>query len=348
MLLYALGSFGVPLIIMPLLIWLCKIQGWYDPINDRKIHSDRIPRLGSVGFVPAFLLCSALYMKKVQAAGWHTYIPLVVAGALIFLLGLIDDFSELSALTKFIGQCMVSLIPVIFGLQFTRLGPFALGILSPVLTFCWIVGIINAFNLIDGIDALCGGISLSIVLTLGVIFHAEHSRYMGVSVILGGGILGFLVYNKPPAKIFMGDGGSQFLGFIIAVLPLGKAESTLAYNLFPVMIALTAIPLLDTMAAIWRRSRDGRSFFSPDKRHLHHKLMSMGYSVKSILFFLLILQGGLCGISLAAVLWIGGIRGFVLLCGTFAAMAVFFAIMHYTSRSLPGNPSTKLRDRWRV
>lgn len=332
--LYTLASFGAAILVIPLVIALCKKQGWYDSLNVRKIHSGSIPRLGSLGFAPVFLIIAALYIRDVQPPLLSTYLPLFAPGMLIFLFGLIDDFVELAPKIKLLGQCAVSSIPVIFGFHFTRLGPLELGVLGPVITFCWLISAINAFNLIDGVDALCGGLSFSIALTLGISFQLEGSPSAGLPFILGGGVMGFLVYNKPRAKIFMGDGGSQFLGFIIAALPLVKPGKALEYNLFPLMITLSSIPLLDTIAAIWRRRREGRSFFSPDKRHLHHKLIDMGYTAKSILFFLLTIQGGLCGISLVAALWIEGARGFVILCGACAAMMVFFAIMHYTSRSV--------------
>ncbi|MDR2484673.1 MAG: undecaprenyl/decaprenyl-phosphate alpha-N-acetylglucosaminyl 1-phosphate transferase [Treponema sp.] len=339
---YSLGSFGIAVAIIPLVIGFCKKQGWYDTINVRKIHSGSIPRLGSIGFAPVFLLMSCLYLAGLQGTPVRGYLPLVGAGAIVFVLGILDDFYELSAKVKLLGQCIAGLIPVVFGFQIIRIGPLELGIFSPAVSFVWFIGIINAFNLIDGVDALCGSLSLSILITLGAVYILSGSEYKALPFILAGGIAGFLVYNKPKAAIFMGDGGSQFLGFIIAGLPLFKPAQVFAYNLFPMMIVLTSIPVLDTFAAIWRRRREGRSFFSPDKLHLHHKLMNMGYTTKSILGFLLIIQAGLCGVALLAVIWIEGVRGFAVLCGAFAAMIVFFTIMHYTSRSIarmkPGGP----------
>ena len=341
---YALTSFGISAIIIPLVIMLCKKQGWYDTINVRKVHSGSIPRLGSLGFVPVFLAVSLLYLGGMHGELLVEYLPLVGAGSLVFLIGLIDDFYELSARIKLIGQCIAGVIPVIFGFHITQVGPLHLGFLGPLITFFWIIGIINAFNLIDGVDALCGSLSLSIMLTAGIVLIVGGSEYSSLPFILGGTIAGFLVYNKPKAKIFMGDGGSQFLGFFIAVLPLLRTSDPVEYNLFLMMIVIASIPILDTFAAMWRRTREKRSFFSPDKMHLHHKLINMGYTTKSILGFLLIIQTGLCGLSLIAVIWIENFRGFIILCGAFAAMIIFFTIIHYTNRAVARMQAKHAKD----
>lgn len=322
--------------IIPLVIRLCEKRGWYDTTNVRKVHSGAIPRLGSFGFVPIFLVLSSLYVAEVQGKAWTEYLPFVCAGIIVFLIGIADDFYELSAKVKLAGQCAAAVIPIIFGFHIIRIGPLELGAASPVVTFFWFIGIINAFNLIDGVDALCGSLSFCILLTLGGTFLVGGVRYAALPFILAGGVLGFLGYNKPKAKIFMGDGGSQFLGFTIAGLPLlGEVPGTgIEYNLFAMALVLVSIPMLDTFAAIWRRTREGRSFFSPDKLHLHHKLINMGYTTKSILGFLLIIQAGICIVSLVAVIWLEGLRGFVILCGALGAMLIFFAIVHYTSHAL--------------
>jgi UDP-GlcNAc:undecaprenyl-phosphate GlcNAc-1-phosphate transferase len=250
-------------------------------------------------------------------------------------MGVVDDFRELRARLKLPGQCIASLIPIVFGFQFSQFGPLPLGLFGKVITFLWFIGLINALNLIDGIDALCGSISFMILLSLGILLHVQGvPEASALSFILAGCVAAFLLYNKPKAAIFMGDGGSQFLGFMIAALPLLGKTPQLEYNLLPFMIVITAIPILDTFAAIWRRTREGRSFFSPDKRHLHHKLLDMGYTKTSLLLVLDIIQFGICAISLLAMLWIMGIRGFLVLAGAFVAMIVFFAIIHYTSHSV--------------
>ncbi|MDR1957317.1 MAG: undecaprenyl/decaprenyl-phosphate alpha-N-acetylglucosaminyl 1-phosphate transferase [Treponema sp.] len=321
---------------MPWVIKLCKKQGWYDRVNSRKVHSGTIPRLGSCAFVTVFLAAALLYLGRTPGNRLAVYLPILGGGFLVFVLGLLDDLYELPARYKLLGQGVASLIPLVCGLHLTRLGPLELGGLGPILTFCWLIGMSNAFNLIDGVDALCGILSLSVLLTLGLVLSLNGDADAGLDgaleFILGGCILGFLVYNKPPARIFMGDGGSQFLGFMIGALPLITSSAGLTYNLFPLVAVLSSIPLVDTIAAIWRRTREGRSFFTPDKRHLHHKLMEMGYTTKGLLGLILTIQTVLCGVSLVAVLWLGGFRGFIFLAAAFGAMAVFFAVIHYTSQ----------------
>jgi UDP-GlcNAc:undecaprenyl-phosphate GlcNAc-1-phosphate transferase len=293
--------------------------------------------LGSVGFVPVFLGASILYLGM-HGTQLLTYLPIFVGGFLVFVLGLLDDLYELPPRYKLLGQGAASLIPLVCGVHLSTLGPWNLGILGWVLTFVWLIGMSNAFNLIDGVDGLCGSLSLGAALSLGVV--SLQGTGAGLGFILGGCIVGFLAYNKPPARIFMGDGGSQFLGFMIGALPLLKTIAGFSFNVFPMVVVLSSIPLLDTVAAIWRRTREGRPFFTPDKRHLHHKLMEMGYTTKSILALLVTIQTGLCGVSLLAVLGIGGLRGFMVLGVGLGVMILFFAIMHYTSHAI-----SRIKDR---
>jgi UDP-GlcNAc:undecaprenyl-phosphate GlcNAc-1-phosphate transferase len=320
---------------------LCKKYNWYDQVNSRKIHSGTIPRLGSVGFVPVFLSASLHYLTA-QGAQLTAYLPIFAGGFLVFVLGLVDDLYELPPRYKLLGQSGASLIPLLFGVHLTTVGPVNLGFMGYVMTFVWLIGMSNAFNLIDGVDGLCGTLSLSIALTLGVVVSLKGGTGLdgGIGFILGGCVVGFLAYNKPRASIFMGDGGSQFLGFMLGALPLIKSSRELEYNLFWMVVVLSGIPLLDTVAAIWRRTREGRSFFTPDKRHLHHKLMDMGYTTKGILGVLVTIQAGLCGVSIFAVVWIRGVRGLIVLGVGFGVLIVFFAITHYTSHAV-----SRVKDR---
>jgi UDP-GlcNAc:undecaprenyl-phosphate GlcNAc-1-phosphate transferase len=272
-----------------------------------------------------------VYLLNTHPDFFINTLPIFISALIVFVMGVVDDFRELRARTKFVGQCVASLIPVMFGFQFTQFGPIHLGFIGKIITFVWFVGLTNAMNLIDGIDALCGSISLTILLSLGVMFYLRgNSDYTTLLFILSACVLGFLVYNKPKAKIFMGDGGSQFLGFMIAAFPLFNKAPSLSYNMFPTIVVLASIPIMDTIAAIWRRTREGRSFFSPDKAHLHHKLLDMGYTRISILGFLFLIQVGLCMVSLIVMLWIDGLRGFVVLLLALLAMLIFFSIIHYT------------------
>ena len=288
-----------------------------------------------MGFTLCFLLVGSVYLLRTHPDFFIKTAPIFVSAIIVFVMGVVDDFRDLQARTKLIGQCVASLIPVLFGFQFTQFGPLHLGFVGKIITFVWFVGLTNALNLIDGIDALCGLISLNILLTLGTILLLRgNSNYTALLFILSAAVLGFLVYNKPKAKIFMGDGGSQFLGFMIAAFPLFKDTPELDYNMFPMAVALVSIPILDTFAAMWRRTREGRSFFSPDKAHLHHKLLNMGYTPLSILGLLVVIQVGLCVVSLIVMLWIDGLRGSLVLFVALLAMIIFFSIIHYTSHAV--------------
>jgi len=334
MLLYVSLSFFISATLIPLTIFLCRRFNWYDKVNDRKVHSGSIPRLGGVGFVMAFAVTVCLYLSTQSNLSIRLFLPIIIAGLVIFIFGVIDDFFELPAKLKFLIQIISTFIMIFSGTRFTQFGPLNLGVLSYPITFCWVIGVINAFNLIDGVDSLCGGISTLILFTLGILYSmAFRMDIAGICFILMAAIAGFLLYNKPKAKIFMGDGGSQFLGFMIAAIPLFPFGNSFDYNRTLVAWILASIPILDTLAAIWRRTREGRSFFSPDRAHLHHKLMNMGYSTKGLLTILLTLQIGLCAF-VGIGLWCGPIRGFFVLLGATCVICTFFVVIHYTHRAV--------------
>lgn len=328
-----LASFVLSSVFIPIIIKLCKKHGWYDSVNARKVHKGNIPRLGSMGFVPAFTIMMAVYVLIVRDSS-KTMIPFVIAGFVIFVFGIIDDFLDLRAIVKLFIQIIAALIVLIGGFRFKQFYiwtiPASLGYL---ITFCWIIGIINAYNLIDGVDGLCGGLSAITLLALGIIYSRSVTDTAAACFILIAAICGFLLYNKPKAKIFMGDGGSQFLGFMIAALPLYQTTDTFETNKFFIVINLVSIPLIDCIAAIWRRIRDHRGIMSPDRSHLHHKLMNMGCSVGQILLILLGLQSVICimcGIAMA----LKGTAALVLLICTFAGVNVFFCAIHYANRAV--------------
>lgn len=334
LLFYIILSFAISAILIPLIIFLCHKQGWYDKTNERKIHSGSVPRLGGVGFFLAFASATFFYINNEVNFHLSTFLPIIIAGLIIFLFGIIDDFLDLPAKLKFLVQVIATFIMIFSGTRFTQLGPVKFGIFSYPITFFWTIGVINAFNLIDGVDALCGSISTLILLTFGFLyFMASRLDIAGICFILAAAIMGFLLYNKPKAKIFMGDGGSQFLGFMVAAIPLFSFNNSFDYNRILVASILAAIPILDTIAAIWRRTREGRSFFSPDKAHLHHKLMKMGYSTKGLLAILLLLQLGLCAFVIIG-LWCGTVKGFFILTGAVCMACAFFVVIHYTHRAV--------------
>ena len=196
-----LVSLALSAALIPIVIWLCNKYHWYDTIDARKVHTGNIPRLGSVGFVAAFSISSIIYSIVEKDAHLFTLLPFVSAGFIIFLFGVIDDFLNLKAKYKLTIQVIAAAIIVLSGYRFKNIGSLVLSLwLSYALTFCWIIGIINAFNLIDGIDGLCGGLSSLIILTLAVIYSASALHSSAICFILVFAICGFLIYNNPHPK----------------------------------------------------------------------------------------------------------------------------------------------------
>ena len=327
-------SFLFSAIFIPIVISACKKFGWYDSTNERKIHTGKIPRLGAVGFVPAAIIGGVFFCVNYPEARPMEYIPLAIAAFIIFFFGVLDDFIEMRAKRKLAVQIVATLLVLLSGKTFKTIGTFALPVpVSYFLTFMWISGLINAFNLIDGVDGLCGGLSALIFTTLGIIYLHTSPTMAAFCFVVASGIAGFLLYNKPKAKIFMGDGGSQTLGFLIAALPLYNSGSGFEVNKAFSMVLLTAIPVIDTMAAMIRRKREHRSFFSPDRAHLHHKLMNIGLDSVQILLLLLSIQVLLC-VAVASSLLLDTSKGAILICSVWLIVLGAFILLHYYNRKV--------------
>ena len=326
-----LASLLISSIIIPVVICICRKKHWYDTVDSRKAHTGNIPRLGSMGFVPAFILTGIFYTLHDRAIS-TSFIPIAVGGAIIFAFGIIDDFLNLRARNKLFVQIVATVIVIASGFRFKLIFEWEMPVfLSITLTFLWIIGIINAYNLIDGLDALCASLSFLALFTYSFIFLFSSEGLSVICLLLCAAILGFLIYNKPKAKIFMGDGGSQFLGFMIATLPLFETTRNYEQNKFFIILNLVSIPMIDCFAAIWRRLRDHKGIMSPDKKHLHHKLLNIGFTKTSAVVFLDIIQILIC-ISVILSMALKGTRAKLLLSVTFIMMLVFFTVIHYNNR----------------
>jgi UDP-GlcNAc:undecaprenyl-phosphate GlcNAc-1-phosphate transferase len=276
----------VALLVTPLVMkWAFK-WGALDRPNQRKVHQQVMPRLGGlavfIAFTTAVLLTQPLSSR---IAG------LLAGGALIMLLGFVDDTRGLSPKVKLAGQILAACAVIPFGIQVESVtNPFSegyliLGLLSYPVTVLWIVSVTNAVNLIDGLDGLAGGTVFIAGLTLAAVVWIEALRSgwlpgqleaITLALILVAAVLGFLRYNFYPAKIFLGDTGSMFLGFSVAVLAvMGVAKSATFISVI-IPIVILGIPLLDTTCAIIRRFNGQKPITQPDKEHLHHRLMQMG------------------------------------------------------------------------
>lgn len=260
------------------------------PNEKRKIQKEPVPLLGGLGIFLAFLLGYMLFAPKDDSL----ILSVLIGSFLIMLLGLFDDMTKCKTPMpnkyKVIVQLIVAAIVVFYGgLKLSKVTIFGLNIsftgipvFPEILTMIIIVGTINAINLIDGLDGLCAGISSIYFLTIAVIGFVLN-KFGGLDIILSlimlGSTLGYLVHNFPPAKIYQGDAGSTFLGFIISVIfLLGFKTTTLSSLIIPMLIL--AIPIMDTLFAIIRRKLKGQRIDQADKEHLHHQLLKNTHSTK--------------------------------------------------------------------
>lgn len=294
----ALTSISINSIVTPLLLKIAHRYSWYDDINHRTIHMGEIPRIGGIGIVFSFFFTIVLYIliNRIYLSPNSFFQPLfnfwpVLMGALIInLLGLLDDFTDLRARYKLIIQLAAALLVVFSGKYFVSFYiPFLessiqLKFFAQIFTVLWIIGITNAVNLIDGLDGLSSGTTGIIMFFMGLaaLFLGDYTQAL-LLFILFGSITGFIIFNFPPAKLFMGDSGSLFLGFFLACMPLYSSNNDANGYALILSISFLLIPILDTVSAIIRRKKRGIPFHSPDKEHLHHKLLKLGLSTKQIL-----------------------------------------------------------------
>jgi len=329
-------------VLVGLIIKLSHINSWYDRTDERKVHSGDIPRLGGIGFSLVFVVAAGVlvFLKREQDSAFR-FLPCLAGICIIVISGVWDDFNHIRPLGKVLIQTAAALCVVIPGYTFDRLfflnEAFPAGVtwLKYAVTVLWIVGMTNAVNLLDGIDALAGGISGIIAVSFALIFslYGETPAAELICVAMTGAITGFLVFNVPfpKAKIFMGDGGSQFLGFTLALLPLLEEHKTAAALPVLYAAALLVIPIFDTTAAVWRRVRDKQVISAPDKKHIHHKLMNLGLSVRQIDAVLLGLQLVISALVFVS-LKIPGPFSLAVLGIAYLLALSFFAFVHFKNR----------------
>lgn len=271
--------FILSLSLTPLIMKMAFKIGATDQPNQRKVHVSLMPRLGGLAIYISFVV-GFLILRPVDP----TASSILLASTLIVIIGVLDDMLELSAKYKLIGQIGAALIVVFLGdvqVLFINLpfgGKFEFGFFSIPFTILWIVGITNAINLIDGLDGLAAGVSSIALITIsGMAIIMGNVFVLTVGSIVLVSTLGFLYYNFHPAKIFMGDTGALFLGFMISVLSLlGYKNVTFISFIVPVIIL--CVPISDTFFAILRRVINKKPLSAPDKSHLHHCLLRLGYT----------------------------------------------------------------------
>lgn len=289
--LIVLTTFIITALFIPIVKKIAEFIGAIDIPNARKVHTKPIPRLGGLGIYAGFLIGYMLFgMHSVQMNA------ILIGSFIILVTGIFDDIKPVPAKYKLLGQIAgASIIPLYGGILLKDISAFGIylnfGILSYPITIIFIVAIINCINLIDGLDGLSSGISSIYFLTVGIIamlLNNSGGLDTTLTFIMLGSTLGFLVHNFHPAKIFMGDSGSMFLGYIIAVIALlGFKNITLTSFIVPLL--LLAIPIMDTLFAILRRIVNHKPLGEPDKNHLHHQLLRLRLSqTKTVLVIYLV------------------------------------------------------------
>jgi len=284
------------LLIPPVMKWADKI-GAIDVPDARKVHTQAIPRVGGIAMVAGSVISILLLAELDQQV-----IAILAGFLVIWGFGLWDDKCDLNYKVKFLGQLLAVVIVVTWGDVIVRTFPFIDGhipdYLAIPLTIFALVGITNAINLSDGLDGLAGGTSLITISIIALLaYDTGGEMVVLISMAVAGSILGFLRHNTHPARLFMGDTGSQFLGFSLGVMVivLSQTVNSAMSPLIPLFIL--GLPILDTMAVMGQRLYEKRSPFSPDKNHIHHKLLDVGFDQYEAVFIIYVLQSALIAVA---------------------------------------------------
>jgi len=303
------------------------------PKDNRRMHKKPIPLIGGLAIFAGFIV-SVLIFGELD----REMISVLIGSSMMVIMGVLDDTYDLKAWIKFLIQIAAALVAVLYGglrietlfnMDIFSADPYTyLGVLSIPITVIWIVALTNAVNFIDGLDGLAAGVSAISAISLLVISCILADPYVViVMAALAGGIFGFLPYNRNPAKIFMGDTGALFLGYLLATMSIQGLFKFYAVVSFAVPFLVLAVPIFDIVNAVTRRLLKGKSPMTADREHIHHKLIDMGfnqkqavailYSLSSILgiFAVVVTTGGegKALMLLAAILLAGFIASRVLL-----------------------------------
>ncbi len=274
--------------------WVIRLSaggiGLDTPNESRKQHSAAIPRLGGAPIMLAVSLSLILIfaLDSSQSTKWF---PVLLGSLLMYGLGLWDDLKPLGAKVKLVGQVLTAGLVYWLGLSIHKLSypgggwSVDLGAWSLPVTILWLIAVPNIINLIDGFDGLAGGLGIFLATTLGIVaIYNEQLPVAWYAFSMAGALLGFLIFNFPPAKIFLGDGGAYLIGFTIAALSLTSSNKASVAAVLLVTVVALGVPILDTAFAILRRGFRGFPLFAADADHIHHKMQRFGFSQRRILF----------------------------------------------------------------
>ncbi|MBP2025645.1 glycosyltransferase family 4 protein [Peptoniphilus stercorisuis] len=286
----------ISVIMTPIIIKLAKKFGFMDiPKDNRRMHKKPIPLAGGLGMYITFVVSILIFAKVLKLTLSSEVIGLIAGSTVIVLSGLIDDKVGLSPKKKIIFQLVAGICLVVGGVRIEFFNnPFNIGdpfiyikYLSIPITLFWITGITNTINLIDGLDGLAAGVSMICAISLMMIaYKFGYTEVAIIAAILAGACLGFLPYNFNPAKIFMGDTGALFLGFVLSYISIEGVMKSVAILTIIVPVLILGVPVFDTAFAMVRRKLSGKSMVEADKGHLHHRLLAMGLSQRQTVLVL--------------------------------------------------------------
>lgn len=337
-------------LLTPLVRRLAFAIGALDVPDSRKIHREPMPRLGGVavflGFAAPWLLLYLLDNRVAQVFRQHEmlFLALLAGGLAMLLLGAADDMRPVRAVHKLLAQGVVAAGLYFAGFRITELSvpfgaPLALGWLALPVSVLWIVALTNAVNLLDGIDGLVAGVTAIIALSLALINLLTGNILVALLTFgLAGAALGFLPYNFSPARIFLGDSGSLFVGLMMAcigTLSLFKA-TTATFILAP--LVLFGLPLFDTTSVVFGRLRRGQHIFKPDKTHVHHRLLGLGLTQRQAAILLYVITA-LLGFSAVVLSWRANAATFLAVAALAAAVFGMLGTWTWRIRRLNGQPA---------
>ena len=313
-----LTALAVAYFLTPQVKTLAIRAGALDAPDARKVHKKPIPRMGGLAIYIAFVAAVLLSMQISRDV-----LGILVGGTAILALGILDDLKPLPAKVKLLGQIAAAAVLILFDIRIEWItNPFGemlyVEYWSIPLTILWVVGLTNTVNLIDGLDGLAAGVSTIAAVT--ILLVALQQNFWSVAVLtaaIAGAALGFLQHNFNPAKIFMGDTGSMFLGYMLAAVSvMGTVKSAATIALIVPIVAL-GLPIMDTAFAIMRRYLSGQPIFKPDRGHLHHRLLDRGLTQKQAVLLMYVISGCL-GLSAIALTEVNKVSGIIIIVGILA------------------------------
>ncbi len=282
--------------VTPIAIWIAPKIGAVDiPKDARRMHTKPMPRFGGIAIFAGTIASVLIYLPMTEKV-----LGVAIGGTMIFLVGVVDDLKTMPAKVKFLCQIVCAGVLYLFDVRILHISnPFREGdliffhpVVSLIVTVLWVVGITNTINLIDGLDGLAAGVSTISAVAIAYVAYIHGVYGITIAMLaLAGGTAGFLPYNFNPAKIFMGDAGSLFLGFMLASLSLISPFKKATFVAMIVPVLVLAVPIFDTAFAILRRLWNRRPIMEADKGHLHHRIIAAGFSQRRTVLTIYAISG---------------------------------------------------------